>query len=135
MRAIALLLALALLQFPPPMVPLSVTFVTSTTAVVSWQQPPGVRAVCLLRQYGAEWPAGWCWQNLAAGPMRVDVPGTLTDPRFGPAEGDHYELWMDGQVVGSAVLGQAIVYTTYLPLTRQSALPAQRAVCLPLILR
>lgn len=134
------------LAYPPPAypapagqnivlasVPLSATFTSSTTAVISWQQPPGVRGTCLLRQYGAEWPAGWCWQNLAAGPMWVDVPGTLTDPRFRPAEGDVYQLWMDGEIVGSAVLGQTIWHTVYLPLAIHSAPSAQRAVYLPIV--
>ena len=134
MRIVLLLLAL-LLQPAPPTVPLSATFVTSTSAVVSWQQPPGVRATCLrIYHAGATWPAGICWENLAVGPMRVTLPGIYTmHPAYRPVEGDRMVLAFGLEDVGSATLGQTIIYTTYLPLTRHSAPPVQRAVYLPVI--
>ena len=133
MKAIALLRLALLLQPAPPSVPLSATFVTSTSAVVSWQQPPGVRATCLrIYHAGAEWPAGICWENLAAGPVSVTLPGIYTmHPAYRPVEGDCLVLAFGLEDVGSAVLGQTIIHTTYLPLTIHSAPPAQRAVYLP----
>jgi hypothetical protein len=131
-RALALLLALFFQPAPPP-VPLSATFVTSTSAVVSWQQPAEMEhgITCLVRYYGAEWPAGICWNDLAAGPVSVALPGIYLRPFYQPAIGDRYELHFNGARVGSATLGEAFVYTTYLPLTQQSAPPLQRAVYLP----
>jgi hypothetical protein len=130
MRTILLLLAL-LIQ-PSPVL-LQATFVTSSSAVVSWQQPAEMEhgITCLVRYYGAEWPAGICWNDLAAGPMSVALPGIYLRPFYSPALGDRYELHFNGARVGSATLGEAFVYTTYLPLAHQSAPPMQRAVFLP----
>jgi hypothetical protein len=131
-RALALLLALLLLQPTPPPVPLSATFVTSTSAVVSWQQPPGIPITCLrIYHVGAEWPAGICWRDLEAGEMRVELPGIYTHPAYRPQISDRIILAFGMQDVGHATLGEAFVYRAYLPLTQHSAPPAQRAVYLP----
>lgn len=124
MRAILLFLALLLWQ-PPPPVDVSATFTSSTSAVISWEQPPGVHQTCLRRVYGATWPAGICWRDLEAGPMSVELPGELTHPAYQPADGDVYILEFDGVDVGSAVLGKSVVYETYLALTMKQT--AQRA--------
>jgi hypothetical protein len=130
-RTLALLLAL-LLQPSPVLV--SASFVTSTSAVVSWQQPPGVPISCLrIYHVGAEWPAGICWRDLEAGEMRVELPGIYTHPAYRPQVSDKIILAFGMEDVGSATLGEAFVYTTYLPLTHQSAPPAQRAVFLPVL--
>jgi hypothetical protein len=128
-----ILLLLALLFFQPAPILISATFTSSTSAVVSWQQPAEMEhgITCLVRYYGAEWPAGICWNDLAAGPVSVALPGIYLRPFYQPAMGDRYELHFNGARVGSATLGEAFVYTTYLPLTQQSAPPTQRAVFLP----
>ena len=127
-----LLLALALLQ-PPPPVPLSATFVTSTSAIVSWEQPAGVPISCLrIYHVGAEWPAGICWNDLEAGPMRVDLPGELTHPAYRPEVGDRLVLAFGMQDVGQATLGEAAVYTTYLPGIQKST-PEMRVLYLPVV--
>jgi hypothetical protein len=123
------LIAILFLFFqPPPPVLLSASFTSSTSAVVSWQQPAEMEhgITCLVRYYGAEWPAGICWNDLAAGPVSIALPGIYLKPFYVPANGDRYELHFNGARVGSATLGEAFVYTTYLPLTQQSAPPAQR---------
>jgi hypothetical protein len=124
---LAILLLLFVLQ-PPPAVPLSATFVTSTSAVVSWQQPAGVRATCLrIYHAGAEWPAGICYENLPAGLMKVELPGTLPpDPAFRPQSGDRLVLAFGMEDVGSAILGQTVIHTTYLPLLNRQTAPAYR---------
>jgi hypothetical protein len=128
-----LIAALFLLLQPPPPVLLSATFVTSSGAVVSWQQPAEMEhgITCLVRYYGAEWPAGICWNDLPAGPMTVTLPGIYLKPFYSPASGDRYELHFNGARVGSATLGEAAVYRAYVPLTQQSAPLVQRAVFLP----
>lgn len=96
---------------------------TSTSAIVSWEQPAGIGQTCLLRYYGAEWPAGICWHDLPAGPMSVELPGQLTHPAYQPAHGDRYELRYNGEVVGVATLGESVVYETYLALVMWTAPP------------
>lgn len=121
-RHLAILIILTLIQ-PVPSVLISATFNTSTSAIVSWQQPAEMAhgITCLVRYYGAEWPAGICWNDLAAGPVSVTLPGIYTHPAYRPAHGDRYEVQFNGARVGSAVLGEAFVYQLYLPLTKQSA--------------
>jgi hypothetical protein len=133
MKTLALLLALLLIQPPPPVL-LQATFTSSTSAVVSWQQPAEMEhGITCLRIYhvGAEWPAGICWRDLPAGEMRVTLPGIYTHPAYRPEVGDRLVVAFGMEDVGNATLGEAYVYTTYLPLTHQSAPPAQRAVYLP----
>jgi hypothetical protein len=130
MKTLALLLALLLIQ--PNPVPLSATFVTSTSAVVSWQQPAGVPISCLrIYHVGAEWPAGICWRDLGEGPVRVELPGIYAHPAYRPEVGDRLVVAFGMDDVGQATLGEAFVYQLYLPLTQHSAPPAQRAVFLP----
>lgn len=100
---------------------MAAVFNTSTTAVISWDQPAGVHQTCLLRYYGATYPSGICWRDLEAGPMRVDLPGDYADPAYRPAWGDRYVLEMDGQQVGQAMLGESVIYRTYLSLVRQQS--------------
>jgi hypothetical protein len=130
MRTILLLLAL-LLQPSPVLV--SASFTSSTSAVVSWQQPPGVPITCLrIYHTGAEWPAGICWRELPEGEMRVELPGIYAHPAYRPQVSDKIILAFGMDDVGQATLGEAFVYTTYLPLTHQSAAPMERrAVYLP----
>lgn len=98
------------------------TFTSSTTAAITWQQPEGVRITCLrIYHAGAEYPAGICYDNLPAGPMRVDLPGALTHPAYRPAWGDRIVLAFGLDDVGRAVLGEAAVYTLYMPLARKDA--------------
>lgn len=130
-----LLLAALLLLFlqPPPPVLLSATFTSSTSATVSWQQPPdpeGLTITCLVREYGATWPAGICYNDLPAGPMRVNLPGALTHPAYRPSFGDRYLLQINGTTVGSATLGEATVQTVYLGLIRNDAPEQVRRVYL-----
>jgi hypothetical protein len=129
------LIAILLLLFqPPPPVPLSASFTSSTSAVVSWQQPAEMEhGITCLRIYhvGAEWPAGICWRDLPAGLMRVELPGIYAHPAYRPRISDRIVLAFGMDDVGQATLGEAAMYRTYVPLTQQSALPVQRAVFLP----
>lgn len=125
--AILLLLAPCIARAQPP-VPVFVqaTFTSSTSAAVWWQQPPdppGLTHTCLVREYGTTWPAGICWNDLEAGPMRVDLPGALTDPAYRPAFGDRYLLQINGETIGSATLGETEVHTLYLALVRHDIAP------------
>jgi hypothetical protein len=133
MKTLALLLALLLIQPPPPVL-LQATFTSSTSAVVSWQQPAEMEhGITCLRIYhvGAEWPAGICWRDLEAGEMRVELPGIYAHPAYRPEVGDRLVLAFGMEDVGSTTLGDAFVYTTYLPLTQQSAPLVPRALYLP----
>ena len=132
-----LLLALLLLLQPPPPVLLSATFDTSTTAVIAWEQPAEMaHGITCLRIYhtGAEWPAGICWNDLEVGPQVVELPGIYDKKWYTPTYGDRLVLAFGMDDVGSAVLGEAVVYRTYLPLVgKQSAPP--NTVRLPVFLR
>lgn len=99
-------------------------FNTSTSAVISWEQPPGVHQTCLRRVYGATWPAGRCWHDLSPGPFSVELPGELSHPAYVPANGDRYILSFEGVDVGRATLGESIIYHTYLSLITQQTAPA-----------
>jgi hypothetical protein len=111
---------------------ISATFVTSTSAVVSWQQPPGVPITCLrIYHTGAEWPAGICWRDLPEGEMRVELPGIYAHPAYSPEVGDWLVVAFGMEDVGQATLGEAAVYRLYLPLAHQSAPLVPRAVFLP----
>lgn len=113
---------------------LHATFDTSTTAAITWQQPPGIPLTCLrIYHAGAEYPAGICYPDLPAGPVRVDLPGALTHPAYRPQFGDRIVLAFGMDDVGSAVLGEAAVYTTYLALVRAGRAPPLRMVYLPRI--
>lgn len=115
---------------------LHATFDTSTTAVVSWEQPPNISHTCLHRYYGAEYPAAICWRDLPAGPMRVDLPGIYDRRFYWPAHGDRYVLSFDGVDVGTTTLGEVpSVYTTYLPGIMTNAPPQAERVYLSTILR
>lgn len=120
-----LLLLLARAAHSQGQVLITAYFNTSTTAVISWEQPAGVHQTCLRRVYGATWPAGICWHDLPAGPFSAELPGDLEHPAYRPAHGDRYILEFDGIDVGSALLGEAVVYETYLALTMKQT--AQRA--------
>ena len=131
-----LLLAFLLLLQPAPVL-LQAVFVTSTSAVVSWQQPADVPITCLriYHHAGAAWPAGICYDDLPAGPTRVELPGALTHPAYRPQFGDRIVLAFGMDDVGHATLGESAVYEVYLGLiTKQSALPTQRAVYLPVVM-
>ena len=130
-----LLLFLALLQPTPPPVLLHATFTTSTTAVVAWEQPAEMaNGIICLRIYhaGATDAAGICWRDLPAGPVRVELPGIYDKKWYTPAYGDRLILAFGMQDVGSAVLGEAVVYTTYLPLVGKYSAPPS-TVHLPLV--
>lgn len=119
-RLLILLLLLApCIARAEPLVPLGATFTSSTSAAITWQQPPdpeGLTVTCIVREYGVEWPAGICFNDLPAGPQRLDLPGALTHPAYRPAAGDRYLLQINGVTVGSATLGEAEVHTLYLAL-------------------
>jgi hypothetical protein len=119
----------------PAPVLMGATFTSSTSAAVSWQQPANVRMTCLLRYYGAEYPAGICWENLDAGPQKVTLPGELTHPAYRPAFGDRYELRFEDVPVGSATLGEATVYTLYVPLLSKQNAPEPHLTYLPALQR
>lgn len=105
------------------------TFTSSTTAAITWQQPPGIPLTCLrIYHIGAEYPAGICYPDLPPGPVRVDLPGALTHPAYRPAWGDRIVLAFGMDDVGSAVLGEAAVYTLYMPLAMKSAAQSERRV-------
>lgn len=106
-------------------------FNTSTSAVISWEQPPGISRTCIVRYYGAEYPSGFCLHDLPAGPQSIELPGIYDGRWYSPAHGDRYDLWMDGVLVGSAVLGESVVYRLYMPLAIKSAPEVERAVYLP----
>lgn len=129
-----LLLAPCVARAELPAILLGATFTSSTSAAVTWQQPPdapGLTVTCLVREYGAVWPAGICYNDLPAGPVRVELPGQLTHPAYRPAYGDRYLLQINGATVGQATLGEAEVYTYYLaPITVQRSAP-QRLTYLP----
>mgnify|MGYP001603704224 CR=1 FL=1 len=134
MRQFALCLALLLIQPPPPVL-LSATFVTSTSAVVAWEQPAEMtHGITCLRiiHVGATDAAGICWRDLEAGPVRVDLPGIYAAQWYTPQISDRFILAFGMDDVGSAVLGEAVVYRTYLPLATKST-PAMRALYLPAI--
>ncbi len=118
------------------LVALHATFNTSTTAVVSWEQPPGVYETCLRRVYGAEWPAGICWRNLPAGTMKVDLPGIYNRRWYTPAHGDRYILSFEGVDVGTTTLGEVpSVYTLYLPAIQKAEPIAPPLVYVPVLRR
>ena len=129
-----LALALSLLQSAPPPVLLSATFDSSTSAVVAWEQPAEMtHGITCLRIYhaGYEWPAGICWRDLEAGPQVVRLPGIYSDA-YKPQFGDRLVLAFGMDDVGSAVLGEAVVYRTYLPLVGKHSAPLN-VVRLPLV--
>lgn len=101
---------------------------TSSGAAVSWQQPADFHGTtCLLKYSSATYPAGICWRDLPAGEQRIELPGIYHPGFYTPLNGDRYTIEMDGVAVGSATLGEARVYTTYLALVaKQNAPPEQR---------
>jgi hypothetical protein len=133
MKLLAAIL-LALLQPPAPVL-IGATFTSSTTAAITWQQPPGVGLTCLHRYYGAADPAALCRNDLPAGPTRIDLPGAL-GPFYRPAWGDRYVLSFEGVDVGRTTLGEVPnVYTAYLSLVRGGVGEARRGIHLPLVMR
>ena len=111
---------------------LQAVFVTSTSAVVSWQQPAGIPITCLrIYHAGATWPAGVCYHDLPAGPMRVDLPGTLTHPAYRPQISDRIVLAFGMDDVGEARLGESAVYDLYMPLVAKQNTAPMDAVYLP----
>lgn len=58
--------------------------------------------------------------DLPAGPTQVELPGIYDRRWYTPAHGDKYDLWMDGALVGSATLGESVVYETYLALAMKN---------------
>lgn len=115
----AMLLATTLAKSTPDP-RLTATWVTQGRAVITWQQPADFHGTtCLLREYGAEWPAGICWRDLPSGPTTIELPGALTHPAYRPADGDRYVLSFDGVDMGIATLGEARVYRVYLGLVQQ----------------
>jgi hypothetical protein len=114
------------------LIALHATFDTSTTAVVSWQQPAGVRITCLrLYHPGEPTPAGVCYDNLAAGEQVVHLPGALPRQWYAPRIGTRIVLAFGMDDVGSASLGEVpSVYTLYLPLAQKRTAP-QSVVRLP----
>jgi len=119
MRTLSLSLLMLLLLFLPSAarreesVQMTATWIPSG-AVVSWQQPPGVRETCLYRYYGATWPAAICWRDLPAGTQMIELPGTLTHPAYTPADGDRYDLHFEGAVAAQATLGEVKMWRVYL---------------------
>ena len=113
-----------------PAILLAAVFNSSTSAVISWQQPPGVHQTCLRRVYGAMWPAGICMHDLPEGTQVVELPGELTHPAYRPAHGDVYILSFEGIDVGQATLGEAEIHRLYMPLAMQSAAQPERRVYL-----
>ena len=130
------ILALVLLIQPAPPVLVSATFVTSTSAIVAWQQPTEMaNGITCLRIYhvGATDAAGICWRDLPAGAMRVDLPGIYDKKWYTPQISDKIILAFGMEDVGSTTLGETVVYRVYLPLVgKQSAPPntARLPVCL-----
>jgi hypothetical protein len=116
---------------------LHATFDTSTTAVVSWQQPPGVARTCLrLYHPGEPIPAGVCYDNLEAGEQVVHLPGALPRQWYAPRIGTRIVLAFGMDDVGSAMLGEVpSVYTLYLPLAMQQTARDVPPVYLPAALR
>ena len=99
---------------------LQAVFVTSTSAVVSWEQPPGIPLTCI-RVYhaGDQYPAGICYDNLPAGPTRVELPGALPRQWYAPRTGDRIVLAFGMDDVGSTTLGESAVHRVYLPAMAQ----------------
>lgn len=126
-----LLLALASTSAAAEQLNLRATFVSSTTAAITWDQPPDIPMTCLLRYYGAAWPAGICWENLPAGATRVDLPGIYSHPAYRPAWGDRYELRFGDTLVASTYLGEAHIYQQYLALLRRDTASALQQLWLP----
>ena len=130
-----LLFALLLQPTPPPPVLLSATFVTSTSAVVAWEQPAEMaHGITCLRiiHVGVTDAAGICWRDLEAGSVRVALPGIYDTRWYTPEFGDRIVLAFGMGDVGTATLGEALIYRMYLPLIgKQSAPPS--TVRLPLI--
>lgn len=117
-------------------VSLHATFDTSTSAVISWQQPAGIYETCLHRYYGATDPAAICWRNLEAGEQVVRLPGIYDRRFYWPAHGDVYVLSFNGEVVGRTVLGEVpSTYTTYLPHMQTTGQSAPPKVYVPTVLR
>ena len=114
---------------------LGATFTSSTTAAITWDQPPGIGHTCLHRYYGAAWPAAICWRDLPEGPTRVDLPGIYDKRFYWPAHGDVYVLSHEGIEVARTTLGEVpSTYYAYLPsMTKQSA--PLNMVRLPVVLR
>lgn len=129
MRAVIFILAALLTLQPPTPILVGATFTSSTSAAITWQQPGGVGLTCLHRYYGAEWPSAVCYNDLPEGPARVDLPGAL-GPFYRPAYGDRYVLSFEGVPVGQATLGEAAIYTLYMPLAQKRTAP-QSVVRLP----
>ncbi len=128
------LLLFALLIQPAPPVLLSATFTSSTSAIVAWEQPAGVPITCLrIYHAGYEWPAGICWRDLEAGPMRVELPGIYAQPAYRPQISDRLVLAFGMQDVGTATLGETVVYRVYLPLVGRQESSPPRLLYLPAI--
>jgi hypothetical protein len=121
------------------LIALHASFDSSTTAVVSWEQPadePGLTITCLVRYYGAEYGAGVCWNDLEEGTRVVRLPGALVHPAYRPSLGDVYSLQINGVEVGRTTLGEVpSVYTLYLPLATQQTARDVPPVYLPAALR
>lgn len=115
---------------------LHATFDTSTTAVVSWQQPPGVALTCLrIYHPGEATPAAICYNNLPAGETIVRLPGSLVHPAYRPQVGTRLVLAFGMDDVGTTTLGEVpSVYTTYLP-HMTNAPPQAERVYVPVLFR
>ena len=111
---------------------LQAVFVTSTSAVVSWDQPPGIPLTCIrIYHAGDQYPAGICYDNLPAGPTRVELPGALPRQWYAPRTGDRIVLAFGMDDVGSTTLGESAVHRVYLPAMAQQNTASIGAVYLP----
>ena len=95
---------------------LQAVFVTSVSAVVSWEQPPGIALTCIrIYHVGEQYPAGICLENLPAGPQRLELPGPRPRQWYAPRTGDRIVLAFGMDDVGEARLGESAIHTVYLP--------------------
>ena len=134
MKRLTLCFALLLQPTPPPVL-LSATFDTSTSAVVAWEQPAEMaHGITCLRIYhvGATDAAGICWRDLEAGAQVVALPGIYDTRWYAPAYGDRLVLAFGMQDVGTATLGETVVYRVYLPLIGKQSAPLN-TVRLPVV--
>lgn len=135
MRLLTVLVLMFALQPTPPPVLLSATFVTSTSAVVAWEQPAEMaHGITCLRIYhvGVTDAAGICWRDLPAGPQVVRLPGIYDTRWYTPQNSDKIVLAFGMDDVGSAVLGEAAVYRAYMPFVGKQSAPLNM-VRLPLV--
>lgn len=97
-----ILLTLLLLTLParaePPGLALRARWTGPGQAVISWQQPAGVRLTCLSRQpSGGQAVQLRCWPDLPPGTMAMRLGGPLTDAAYRPSRGDTYVLRLGGE--------------------------------------